>query len=114
MNGTYFNGFFDEMNKIAEEVKEHPGVTLAKGVGGAAIGGGLGYLGAHLTDKAVRSATGGKHGIPAEVVFIGAPIIGAGAGLGAGLLQHRMVQRMAAQPYLKERDHGGEPEGTSA
>jgi hypothetical protein len=104
--------FFDEMHKIAEEVREHPAATIAKGVGGATIGGGLAYGAAHYGDKAIRAATGGKHGIPPGAVAVGAPIIGAGAGLGAGLLHNKMIQRMTAQPHLKEQE--GEPESTPA
>lgn len=111
--------FFDEMHKIADdaqaiqEVREHPAVTIAKGVGGAALGAGAGYIGMHGVDKAIK-ALGGS-GVPRPVIRYGAPIAGGAAGLGFGLLQHRMMERMKHninQPEEGESD--GIPEGSPA
>lgn len=113
--------FFDEMHKIAdaaqavEEVREHPAVTIAKGVGGAALGAGAGYVGMHGLNKAIEAVRGPGKGIPPSVIRYGAPIAGGAAGLGFGLLQHRMMERMKHninQPEEGESD--GIPEGSPA
>lgn len=110
MTDVTYNAFFDELTKIAtvdavtdpasapieSQVapvhKEHPAATLAKGIGGFALGSGLGYVGAHYTDKAIKAL--GGDGVPLSVLRYGPPIVGAGAGLGFALLQHKMMDRV--------------------
>lgn len=107
-----FNAFFDEMNKIAEEVREHPAKTLAKGVGGFALGAGTGYVGMHGIDQGIK-ALGGK-GVSPNVVRIGAPLVGGGAGLGYGLLQHRMMERMKSNLQPEEAHSDGQSQDPPA
>jgi len=110
MNRTAATAFFDEFIKIAtidaltdpasapleREVapvhREHPALTALKGIGGFAVGAGLGYTGAHYTDKAIKAL--GGDGVPLPVLRYGAPLVGAATGLGFGLLQHKMTERM--------------------
>lgn len=96
-----FNSFFDEMNKIAEEQKrEHPVLTVAKGVGGLGLGAGLGYVGMHGLDKGIK-ALGGK-GVSPGVIRYGGPAVGTAAALGYGLLQNKMLDRVKAN--LKQEE----------
>lgn len=98
MSAPNYHAFVDELLKIAEEEpavtqeRPHPLATAARGIGGFALGAGAGYAGTHLADKAVK-ALGGS-GLPPSVVRYGAPVLGAGAGLGFALLQHRMLEAM--------------------
>lgn len=107
---TCTNSFVDELIKIATvdvatdpasaptegEVapvhREHPALTALKGIGGFAVGAGLGYTGTHYVDKAIK-ALGGA-GLPMPVLRYGAPVLGTATGLGFSLLQHKMTERM--------------------
>lgn len=112
MNEVTRNAFLDELIKIAQADvppepqtpvqpgpqtapvhKEHPAMTVAKGVGGFALGAGLGYVGSHLTEKGLKAL--GADGVPLPVLRYGPAVVGGAAGLGFGLLQHRMMNRIA-------------------
>lgn len=102
IDATY-SGFFDELEKIAEEgasesapspLIEHPAKTLAKGVGGYALGAGLGYVGAHALNQGIK-ALGGE-GLPAPVLMYGAPVAAAAMSLGGPYLQGRINKRIDA------------------
>lgn len=113
------NSFFDEMHKIADEkqvtedVREHPAMTAAKGVGGFALGAGAGYVGAHGLNKAVEALRGPGKGIPPKVIRYGAPIAGATAAMGYNLLQHQMMERMKKNMQPKEADSDGLSDNSS-
>jgi hypothetical protein len=110
MTNVTLSAFFEELTKIAtvdavtdpasapaeSQVapvhREHPAATIAKGIGGFALGSGAGYVGAHYTDKAIKAL--GGDGLPLSVLRYGPPIVGAAAGLGMGYLQHRMLDRV--------------------
>lgn len=106
MNTTSFSAFFDEMNKIAEEKKEeqyeHPALTIAKGLGGYALGSGLGYVGMHGLDKGLK-ALGGK-GISRNVILIGGPLVGAGGAAGFKYLQNKFVDSVKGHMERKNQD----------
>ena len=96
----------------APKKKEHPALTIAKGVGGLGLGAGLGYVGMHGLDKGIQAIRGPGKGIPPAVLNYGAPLIGGAATLGYGLLQNRMLDK--AKDYLQpEEQHDGVTEGTS-
>lgn len=97
------NSFFDEMHKIAnEEMKEHPALTAAKGVGGFALGAGAGYGATHAVDKGVR-ALGGK-GLSPGAMAVAGPLAGAASGIGFNLLQKKMMDRMSSNMGKEEDD----------
>lgn len=122
MNDVTFAALFDELTKLADvdavtdpasapieaqtppPYREHPALTVAKGVGGFALGAGAGYVAAHGTDRAIRAL--GGDGVPTPVLRYGAPLAGAAAGMGFGLLQHRMMQRMKNNPPQEAAVHG--------
>jgi hypothetical protein len=115
MNGMKMSHcFFDEMHEIMKEAKErreHPALTAAKGIGVLALGAGTGYVLTEGADRGIR-ALGGK-GIPQRVKQIGAPIVGGAAGLGYGLLQHKMMGRMKHNLQPEEEQDDGVTEGTA-
>lgn len=85
----------------AKSKPEHPAATFAKGIGGYALGAGLGYTGAHLADRAIRKYNGGNS-IPPDYIRIGAPILGGAAGLGLGYLNHKMLNSFLDHQKAKE------------
>lgn len=100
------SSFFDEMLKIAEEQRaEHPALPYVKGIGGMAVGSGLGYLAAEGANRYLFKGEMGKPG----VVRVVAPIAGGVAGLAASGLQQHMLNKarenIAAQ---EEPSDGGE------
>lgn len=83
--------------KLAEEMvekREHPALTAAKGIGGFALGAGLGYGAAHGVDQGMKAF--GHRGLPAGVIRYGAPAVAAASGLGFNYLQGRMMDRIKA------------------
>lgn len=117
MNGVTMNGcFFEEMHEILkeaqEERQEHPALTVAKGIGGLALGAGTGYVLTEGADRGIR-ALGGP-GIPRGVKQVAVPIVGGAAGLGYGLLQHKMLERMRHNLQPQEEQDDGVTQGTPA
>ena len=131
MNTATSHAFFDELTKIAalgdsaQDVdtatdsrsavtsdketpppyQEHPAWTMAKGIGGVALGAGAGYAGATGLDAAIR-ALGGK-GIPTPAIQIGAPLLGTATALGYHALQSRIKQQLQnGKPPLTEPTRG--------
>jgi hypothetical protein len=110
MNELFYAAFADELVKIAEAdavtdaasavnegqtpppYREHPALTLAKGVGGYALGAGAGYVGMHGLNRGIQAL--GGDGLPLAVMKYGPPVAASAAGLGFGLLQHRMMDRL--------------------
>lgn len=108
MNNILFASFCDELMKIAaagspDEPQVVPSATdedapvakpnafkpYLKGLGGFALGAGLGYTGAHLADRGIKRL--GGDGVPLGLIHFGAPLVGAGAGLGLMYLQDRIA-----------------------
>lgn len=102
------SAFFDEMHKIAEEPYEHPAMTVLKGIGGFSLGAGLGYVGTHLADRALRYATGGQGLHPAFTSYIG-PAAGSVAGMGFAVLQSKMMDRIKSNTSEKPNVPQGPP-----
>jgi hypothetical protein len=104
--------FFDELTKIAADVegitdpgskvegdqatpppyREHPALTVAKGIGGYGLGTLGGYLAAHGADRAIRYF--GGEGMPLAALKYGPPIVGGAAGIGFTMLQNKMMGRI--------------------
>ena len=84
--------------------REHPALTIAKGVGGFALGAGLGAGGMYLANKATHALTGNN--IPKSVLTVAAPIATGAAGLGLSYLQHRMLQRIQPEPANERVEQG--------
>lgn len=92
-----------EEQKEIDAKKEHPAMSALKGIGGFALGAGLGYGAGHLTNQAVKYFNNGE-GIPPAALHIAAPIVGGGAGLGFMYLQHKMMDKMRQVQEAKEGD----------
>lgn len=98
-----FHAFFDEMLKIAEEQStEHPAMPYVKGIGGMAVGSGLGYLAAEGANRYLFKGEMGKPGVTSIV----APIVGGVAGLGVAGLQQHMLNK--ARENMAAREAAGD------
>jgi zinc transporter ZupT len=113
MDQTTSNAFLDELMKIAAAdvdaatdyqsavtpdkqtppmYRQHPALDVAAGLGGFALGAGIGYGGAHLANRGIQ-ALGGEPLSPSTVGVI-APVAGLASGIGFSYLQHKIMQRL--------------------
>ena len=105
-----FSAFADEFIKIAEEAEqqgapapeekkkeEHPAWTILKGLGGVTLGSGLGYIGMHGANHAMKAL--GYRGIPEEAANVIGPVAGGLAAIGNNYLQRRYVNAVNKRLY---------------
>lgn len=93
------------LRKMAEELAqptpEHPAKTLAKGIGGLAVGMGGGYLGAKGADYLLKQVRGQGLQKP-EIYFRALPLVAGAAGMATPFLMQAMLNKARANHLARQ------------